>query len=265
MKKALLIASWVAVVLCALGLHPALRDGAPLAGLGRQIAEDASQGGDWLGSLGLPGGNAPLAFWALNLSLLYIAGWGLIRLCPERAPAGEISAPLLIATLVGQAAATFASSPTVFYFLSCGIAALSLLKREPNPVTPGGRPWLACLVGLVVVLLASPLDSGLASLTGAPLLPEAWFPLAVEFETRWPVAVALSVVVVSACGAVSKSTNWLGLAPACILVFGPSNPAKGLATAAVVALLVRSGAPPLWRGAFLATVVAAFVVISVMS
>jgi uncharacterized membrane protein YhdT len=256
-KKALLIASWFVVLLCALGLHPALRDGAPLAALGREIAGDAARG------LDLAGGYGPLAFWALNLSLLYIAGWSLFRLCPARTPAGGIPAALLIAALAGQVAATFASTPTLFYFLSCGIAALSIFaKRDPTP--PSGRPWGACLVGFLVVLLASPLDAGLAALTGAPLLPEAWFPLAVEFETLWPIGVALSVVVAAACWAVGQGRNWLGVAPACILVFGPSNPAKGLAAAAVVALLARSGASPLWRSAFLATVVASFVAIAVL-
>jgi hypothetical protein len=262
-RRGAAIAGWIAVILCTVGLHPALREGAPLSGLGRQIAEDAAQGRDWLGTLGLPGGHAPQAFWALNLSLLYIAGWGLFRLCPPRAPAGEASPSLLVATLVGQAAATFATSPTLFYFLSAGVAALALFGSR-DPAAQAGRPWAATFVGLAVVLIAAPLDAGLAYLTGAAMLPEAWFPLAVEFETRWPVGIALAVVLAAACGAVGRSSGWLALAPACVLIFGPSNPAKGLATAAVVALLARSGAPPVWRAAFVASTIGLFVALTVL-
>src|SRR6185503_11876183 len=108
--------SWLVVILCALGFHPALREGAPLAGLGRHIAEDAAQARGEFESLG------PLAFWALDLSLLYVAGWGLVLLCPRRVdtPLG-VPATLLISVVVGQAAACLAGSPVGFYFLAAGI------------------------------------------------------------------------------------------------------------------------------------------------
>ena len=254
-SRVALIVSWVAVVLAAIGFHPAVRTGAPLAGVAHQIKEDAAQGGVLLATLGLSGSDVTLAWWALNLSLLYIAGWVCLRLCPrvEGAPSG-IPVALLVATLVGQVAATFAANAKIFYFLAAGVAALSLIfhKRETQPVPPrAGRLVLASLIGLVVILLASPLDS----LIGAPMLPEAWWPIAVEFESKggWPAGVALSAVVAAACGALGFARpGWVGLAPACVLVLGPSNPAKGLAAAAVVAFLGRAGAGPLWRAGVLA-------------
>ncbi|HKS17083.1 MAG TPA: hypothetical protein VJU16_07205, partial [Planctomycetota bacterium] len=219
--------AWVAVAFAAVGLHPALRDGAPLAGLGRQIREDAAQGGVLLATLGMSGSDVTLAWWALDLSLLYIAGWAFLRLCPrgEGAPSG-VPVALLVAALAGQAAASFASNAKVFYFLAAGIAALSLVfcKREVAPVLPHkGRLVAASLVGLLVILLASPLDS----LIGASMLPEAWWPIAVEFESKggWPAGLALSVVVAAACGALGFArAGWVGLAPAVVLVLGPSNP-----------------------------------------
>jgi len=271
-KRGLCAAAWIAVALVAIGLHPALRDGAPLAGLGREIAADAARGGVLLGSLGMPGSSVPLAFWLLDLSLLYIAAWGFLRLCPRgnEGPPG-ISLPLLVAALVGQVLAVFASSATVFYLLSAGVAALSLfplwLHRAPASASPppAGRLVIASLVGLVVVLLASPLDAGLASLTGARLLPEAWFPIAVECRSQggWLIGVLLSVVVAGACGALGFArVGWVCLAPVCVLMLGPSNPAKCLATAAVVAILGHSGAGSLWRASFLITMTGLLVLVS---
>src|SRR5262245_5545845 len=177
--------AWGAVAAAAAGWHPALREGAPLAGLGRQIAEDTAQGGALLGKLGLAGNHVPVAFWLLDLSLLYIAGWGLFALCPPRGgPARGVSLPILVAALAGQAAACFARTPTAVHFIAAGVAALAFRPGPaPENPAPGGRLVMASLVGLVFVLLAWPLDGGLASLTGAGFLPEAWFPLYVEFDT----------------------------------------------------------------------------------
>lgn len=270
-RTLVLVAAWVAVAVAVLGSHPALRDGAPLAGLAQQIAADAAEGRNVLSMVGLPGQGAPVAFWALVCSLLYIAGWGLFRLCPDNpfSPNTEIPVPLLVAAILGQVAATFAADVTVFYFLSAGVAALSLvllwkrrapaLESRPGPA----RLILASALGILIVLLAAPLDTALASLTGAPLLPEAWFPIMVEFGSRPAAAVALSIVVAAACLALGLTrAGWLGLAPACALVFGPSNPAKGLAAAAVIALLGRSGAGISWRAGFLAALTALFVFIA---
>ena len=261
---AILIAAWLVVILCALGFHPALREGAPLAGLGRHIAEDASQSTQAVESLGLVGSHTTFAFWALDLSLLYVAGWGLVLLCPRRVETpASIPVPLLIAAVVGQIAATFARDATVFYFLSSGAVTASLVfirRSEPTPRPSVMRLILASALGLLVVLLASPLDTGLATLTGAPMLPEAWFPLAVEFGSRPAVGVALSVVVALSCGALGFTrSGWIALAPACALSFGPSNPAKGLAAALVVVLLGRIGAGPSWRAGFLVVLTGLFV------
>ena len=271
-RRVLAAAGWGAVIAVALGWHPALREGAPLAGVGREIASDAARGGVLLGSWGLAGSRVPLAFWALDLSLLYIAAWGFLKLCPRRDDDSPGTAlPLLIASLAGQVAATFASDATGFYFLSAGAAVLSLAflwrDRAPAPSSPprAGRLVIASLVGVIVVLLASPLDAGFASLTDAPLLPEAWFPIVVEFRStgRIPVAVALSLVVAGACGALGRArARWWELAPASVLILGPSNLAKGLAAAAVVSLLARSGAGPLWRVGFLVTLTALFVIVA---
>jgi hypothetical protein len=243
--------------------------------LGREIASDAARGGALLKSYEWAASGVPLAFWLLDLSLLYIAAWGLLRLCPRRSEEPPtISLPLLVAALAGQIVATFASTATVFYFLSAGAAALALiplwLHRSPVtvPPPPVGRLVIASLAGLVVVLLASPLDVGLASLTGARLLPEAWFPIAVEFASQGGllIGVLISVVVALACGALGFArVSWVALAPACILVMGPSNPAKGLAATAVVAFLGRFGAGPIWRAGFLIAMTALFVVVSLAS
>lgn len=268
--RVVVVVAWIAVVLSALGLHPALRSGSPLGALGREIANDAARGGallksfEWTGS----GSGVPLAFWLLDLSLLYVAGWGFLRLCPPRvaSPTGN-PVPLLMFVLAGQVAASFARDATVFYFLSAGIASLSLIWTpreraavpESRPSTP--RLLVASLLGLLVVVLASPLDSALASLTGAKLLPEAWWPLAVEFGSRTMVAIALSVVLAAACVAVSLARSaWIGLAPACVLVLGSSNPAKGLAVAAVVVLLGQSGSGSFWSAGLLATLTALYAV-----
>jgi hypothetical protein len=249
------LAAWAVVVLCALGWHPALRDGAPLGELGRHIAEDAGQGRSHLDTLFMPGGGPSFAFWALNLSLFYVAGWGLFMLTRRGPnPPTEIPNRLLIAVIAGQAAACFASNATIFYFLTCGIAALGFQRSPPaesrlSPI----RLSLAFGLGLLCVALASLFDTALPV---AKFLPEAWFPLVVE---RPGVAIALSLVVAAACAALGfVRSGWLGLAPACVLVLGPSNPAKGLAAAAVVVLLGRAGAGPLVRSAFLAAVVALF-------
>lgn len=264
MKLAAPLAVWVVVALCALGLHPALREGAPLAGLGRHIAEDAAEATLWVESVGLVGSHTTFAFWALDLSLLYVAGWGLVLLCPRRVETPQsVPVPLLIAAIVGQIAATFAKDATVFYFLSAGAAAVSLVflrRSEPAPRPSVKRLILASAVGILVVLFASPLDTGLATLTGKPMLPEAWFPIAVEFGSRPVVAIALSGVVALACGALGFTrSGWLALAPACALAFGPSNPAKGLAAAMVVVLLARVGAGPFWRAGFLVVMTGLFV------
>jgi len=267
---AAVVLAWVVVALCALGFHPALREGQPLAGLGRHISEDAAQATLGVESLGLVGSHATFAFWALDLSLLYVAGWGLVLLCPRRVETpSAIPVPLLIAAVVGQIAATFlAGGPVGFYFLAAGIPALALvvpyLEPEPThePRPRMGRLITASMVGMVVVLLASPIDSGLASLTGAGLLPEAWFPIAVEFASgrSLPIAIALALVVAAACGALGFTrSSWPGLAPACALALGPSNPAKGLAAAMVVVLLSRLGAGPFWRAGFLVVMTALFV------
>ena len=258
-------AAWIAVALVAAGLHPALRDGAPLAGLGGQIAADAAQGRAQLATLFMPGGGWSLAFWALALSLLYIVGFALFRLCPRRVETSGVPVPLLVAALLGQVAACFAGNATVFYFLTCGVAAVSLVfvRRSPPPESRPSpiRLSLAMGVGLLFVVVASLFDVGLAQLAGARLLPEAWFPLAVEFGSRPMVGVILAVVVAAACLALSFArSGWLGLAPACVLVLGPSSPAKGLAAAAVVSLLGRSGVGPLWRAGFLALLTALFVI-----
>lgn len=275
-RRAVAVAAWIAVALTVLGWHPALRPGAPLSDLARQIAEDGARGRSWVGALGFYDAGVPFAFWALNLSLLYLAAWTLHRLCPRptESPRGD-AWPLLVAALVGQVAATPCAArwgdATAFYFGACGVAALAIvpLWRSRGPVSEAGarrgRFAAASLAGLLLVLLASPLDAALVSLTGAGMLPEAWFPLSVEFGSagRWPVAAALSLVVAAACGAMGMArAGWLGLAPACVLVLGPSNPAKGLAAAAVVAALGRAGAGWPWRAGFLAASVAFFVILS---
>lgn len=262
--RAVAAAAWAAVIAVAAGFHPALREGAPLAGLGRQIAEDAAQGGAFLARLGLEGSSAPLAFWLLELSLIYIAGWALFALCPRRVDRDRSVSPfLLAAALAGQAAACLARTPTAFTLISTGVVAFAW--RPAPPVSgPKGRLVAASAVGLLLVVLASPLDAGLGTLTGAGFLPEAWFPLYVEFDSGgWMAGAAVAVVIAAACAALGFArAGWIGLAPACVLVLGPSNPAKGLAAAAAVSLLARAGAPPLWRAAFLAATVALFTLVA---
>ena len=260
--RAAAAAAWAAVIAIAAGLHPALREGAPLAGLGRQIAEDAAQGGAVLSRLGLQGSGASLAFWLLDLSLLYLAGWALFALCPRRVDRDRtVPIFLLAAAIAGQAAACLARSPTAFCLITAGTAALAWRPAVLPPVaTEWRRGVAASAVGLLLVLFASPLDGGLGSLTGAGMLPDAWFPLYVEFDSGgWMAGAALVIAIGAACAALGFArTGWIGLAPACVLVLGPSSPAKGLAAATVVSLLARAGAPPLWRAAFLASTVALF-------
>jgi len=50
-----------------------------------------------------------------------------------------------------------------------------------------------------------------------------------------------------------------------VLVLGPSNPAKGIAAAAVLVILSRFGASPSWRAGFLVAMTALFVVVSLAS
>src|SRR5262245_32970345 len=263
-KLGAVLLAWIVVALAAFGLHPALREASPLAGLGRQIAEDAAQGGVFLKAIWLPGANVSFAFWALVLALAYLVGWGIFLLCPRRpeaAPA-EVSLPLLALAILGQIAAFFAKDATGFFFILCGAATLSIRRLQPQAGLRPAKAIPALGLGIALVLLASVLDAGLARLTGAPLLPEAWFPLAVEFSTRPLTGAALALVVAASCVALTRvRIPWFALAPACVLVLGPSNPAKGIAGALVIALLARSGAGPFWRAGFLLASTALMVVV----
>jgi hypothetical protein len=255
---------WIAVGAATVGLHPALRDGTPLHSLAQQIAADEKMR-EGFAQYFMPTLGTDLATWGLVLSLFYMAGWGLFALNPSTAPASPIPPALGLAVILGYAGTMLARDALIFTILAAGIPALSLpfLRWPPAPeIAPSRRRLVStCALGSLLVLLGAVIDSQLASIKDAPLLPEAWFAIAAESPGR---AAAASVAVLGACAALAlPRAGAPSIAPACVLVLLPSSTFKGVAVGLVVGLMSRSGAGPGWRFGFIVAILALHVVAAV--
>ncbi|HTF57102.1 MAG TPA: hypothetical protein VK661_07700 [Planctomycetota bacterium] len=292
--RAVSFLAWAGVLSTILGFHPALRVKGPVAILGRQLAEDTARGSSVMNAIGFYDPTFPWVALALLLSLIYIGIWVLYRIArpgplpvskPEQPSVAARSITILAGALAAQTAGTLAvlsgGTETSFYLGAAGVMALMLIPlarirtgadpEAPEPASPA-RLIIGGAVGVVLVLLAGPLDTALSVRTGAPMFPEAWFPLQQLFATRGKLAEAstLAMLQIAAVLALAQGhrpgarliDGWPALAPAYILVLGASSPLRGLTTVFVAEILGRAGGGWITRAAFVVATIALSVIVA---
>ena len=286
--------AWAAVLATIVGFHPALRIKGPISRLGQQLAEDTQRGSSLMSAIGFYEPSFPWVALALLLSLIYIGLWGLFRIArPGPLPVAKAERPsvaaraitILAGSLAAQTAGTLAvlsgGSETSFYLAAAGVMALMLIPlsrirtgedpEAPDPASPL-KLVLAGAIGVMLVLLAGPLDTALSVRTGASMFPEAWYPLHQLFATRGKLAEAstLAMLQIAAVLALSQGhrpgaallDGWPALAPAYILVLGASSPLRGLTTVFVAEILGRAGGGWVARAAFVVATIALSVIVA---
>ncbi len=283
--RALAAAAWAGLAAGLAFGHPVLARPGALADLGRGLAEDAARARTLAGRLALVDRGAVPALVALELALLYVAGWLLLRL--PRSPDGTGGPDGRGALALGAAAvahgagvvsAVRGGGDLAFFLVTDGTAAVLLsvavARSGAGPPAPApARPRPARLAagvagGLLLVLLAAPLDAALATLAATPIFPEPWLPVAIRLGSGVgvPAGLLLAAAVAAAAfglerlaGGAGRRAGALVLAPAYALVLGPSNPVKALALALGTGRLAAAGVGWRSRALFALATVALFV------
>ncbi|MCI0341031.1 MAG: hypothetical protein L0216_07730 [Planctomycetales bacterium] len=285
--RALAAAAWAGLAAGIACGHPVLSRGGSLGDLAQGLAEDAARGRVLASRLALFDRGALPALVALEAALLYVAGWLLLRLPRAPGPAegrGGGAALALACAAAGHGAGVLAAlggGGELAFLLATNGTAAGLLwiagartrdpAPSPAPRCPPGRVVAGLAGGILLVLLAAPLDAVLASAAGTPLFPEPWLPVAIRLGSGEGVAGGLLLAGALAAslsglerlaGGGGPRAGALVLAPAFAFVLGASNPIKALALAAAAGRLATAGVGWPLRGLFALATVAVFVAIA---
>ncbi|MCZ6688156.1 MAG: hypothetical protein O7H41_00930 [Planctomycetota bacterium] len=274
------VASWLAVLLVVVGLHPVLLGTGPVPETADSLGHSTRrpvQGLDLLGKFYR--GTIPASA-ALVWSLLYVGAYFSLRLSrPADAEPGAgteegygPALPAFAGYFGGWMVAEAGAKPALAQVLTLAIAlliAIVLIRKSPRPARRSPAPPLRSagllVMGCVFVLALKPFDVVMASLTGAPQYPELWFILWPALFEPGPLTVPLIALTLTSLPAVllagegGDDGRWvrraLLAAPAWALLLGPSNPFQALGVALILARMRIAGVRVPWRVAFILAVV----------